>query len=125
MSGTGQAGWAGEDGTTAFERREREPDDRVVAFEDADAVFDALASGTARAVLRRLHRSPAPASVVAEAVDTSVQNAAYHLDRLVDAGLAVRVGTRYSAKGREMAVYAATPVIVRCGGDGTDATGAD
>jgi DNA-binding transcriptional ArsR family regulator len=92
----------------------RTPTGRTVALDDAAPVFEALASETARAILARLADSPAPASDVADAVDTSIQNAAYHLDRLADADLVRPVGTWYSAKGREMEVYAARPVTIVC-----------
>jgi DNA-binding transcriptional ArsR family regulator len=88
--------------------------ERTVTFEDAGAVFEALGSETARAIVGRLGASPATASEVAEAVDTSLQNAIYHLDRLEAAGLVDRVDTWYSAKGREMDVYAAAAVTVVC-----------
>lgn len=55
-----------------------------------------------------LYKGPAAASEVARRVGTSVQNAQYHLDNLVDAGFVETVGTRYSERGREMTVYAPT-----------------
>jgi DNA-binding transcriptional ArsR family regulator len=97
-----------------------EPDERVCTIEDAGPVFEALTSETARTVLRQLHRSPAPASEVAEAVGTSIQNATYHLDRLDAVGLVDRVETWYSAKGREMDVYAPVLVTIVCAPDATD-----
>jgi predicted transcriptional regulator len=97
-----------------------EPDERVCPIEEAGPVFEALTSETARTVLRRLHRSPAPASEVAEAVGTSIQNATYHLDRLEAVGLVDRVETWYSANGREMDVYAPVLVTVVCAPDATD-----
>lgn len=80
---------------------------RVVGLdsEDADELIDALSSDTTRSVLATLHEDPAPASALAERVDTSLQNVQYHLRKLEDAGL-VEVGdTVYSEKGREMNVY--------------------
>ena len=86
----------------------REPEPRVLTIDDAaaDDVFEALASETARTVYAALHEEPAAASRLAEAADTSVQNARYHLDRLAEAGLVEVAGTQYSSKGREMDVYA-------------------
>jgi len=62
---------------------------RLVDLDDevADDVFAALSSDTARRILSRLYRDPATASDVAEAADTSLQNARYHLDKLESAGL--------------------------------------
>jgi DNA-binding transcriptional ArsR family regulator len=92
------------------------PAERVLSLDDdgVGAVADALSSATARAVLRRLGRDPAPASAVAEAVGESIQTVGYHLDRLDAAGLVRAVDTRYSPKGREMDVYAPVPVTIVC-----------
>ena len=86
--------------------------------EPAERVFEALASDTARAIVDRLSAGPATASEVATAVDTSVQNAGYHLDRLEDAGVVTEADVWYSARGTEMSVYAprAEEVVVRLAG---------
>jgi DNA-binding transcriptional ArsR family regulator len=99
---------------------------RVVALEDpdADAVFDALGAETRRALLARLGEAPATASALAAALDTSLQTVTYHLDRLVAAGLVEAVGSRYSAKGRKMDVYAPTGVVV-CTPTGGDPAATD
>lgn len=83
---------------------------RVVNLEgdEAEAVFNALSSDTSREIYRQLYNEPATASEVANHVDTSVQNARYHLDKLKEAGLIDQVDTWYSSRGNEMAVYAAT-----------------
>ncbi|MFB6176855.1 MAG: ArsR/SmtB family transcription factor [Halobaculum sp.] len=86
-----------------------DPDDpRVVGVdaEDADDVLSALSSDTAREMLSTLHEEPGAASDLAERVDTTLQNAQYHLERMQDAGLIEVAGTAYSEKGREMDVYA-------------------
>jgi DNA-binding transcriptional ArsR family regulator len=86
-----------------------EPDEpRVVGVDtdDADDVLSALSSETARQIVTALHEEPAPASALADSVDTSLQNTQYHLGRLADAGLVEVVDTTYSEKGREMDVYA-------------------
>lgn len=85
-----------------------------VGDEDADAVLDALASDTARAVFRALHDEPAPPSDLARRLDTSLQNAHYHVKNLEDAGIVEVVGSRYSEKGNEMSVYgpAADPIVL-------------
>ncbi|OLZ39778.1 ArsR family transcriptional regulator [Natrinema saccharevitans] len=89
---------------------------RVVDLEgeDADAVFAALSSTTARRIYAHLDGEPATPSDIAEAVDSSIQNVRYHLEKLEDAGLVEVVDTWYSSRGNEMSVYATTdgPLIV-------------
>lgn len=98
------------------EREDGEP--QYVSFADADEVFEALASETARAIVSALCDDPATPSEVADRAGTSVQNASYHLDRLSTAGLVEVVDQWYSAKGIEMDVYAlATDPLVVCVGD--------
>jgi DNA-binding transcriptional ArsR family regulator len=81
---------------------------RLVDLDDdvADDVFEALSAGTARSLLAACYDEPATASELAEEVDTSLQNARYHLDTLLDAGLVEVVDTWYSERGTEMKVYA-------------------
>jgi len=89
---------------------------RVVDLEgeDADAVFSALSSTTARQIYARLDEDPGTPSDIADAIDSSIQNVRYHLDNLEDAGLVAVVDTWYSSRGNEMSVYATTdgPLIV-------------
>ncbi len=89
---------------------------RVVDLEDedADAVFSALSSTTARRIYIRLSDEPATPSDVAEAIDSSIQNVRYHLEKLEEAGLIEVVDTWYSSRGNEMSVYAPAdgPLIV-------------
>ena len=82
--------------------------------EDADAVFGALSSTTARQIYAQLNEKPGTPSDVAEAVDSSIQNVRYHLEKLEDAGLVEVVDTWYSSRGNEMSVYATAngPLIV-------------
>jgi predicted transcriptional regulator len=68
-------------------------------------VFDVLSSQSARELVTTLAESPAPASELATTLDTSLQNAQYHLDRLQSAGLVTVVGQKYSSRGREMTLY--------------------
>lgn len=84
-----------------------------VADEDAGELVDALSSETARELCSALHDAPAPASELARDLDTSVQNAHYHLSKLQSAGVVESVGTRLSEKGNEMTVYgpAADPIV--------------
>jgi DNA-binding transcriptional ArsR family regulator len=88
-----------------------------VDSEDADDVLSALSSGTARDLLAALHEEPAPPSELADRVDTSLQNAQYHLDKLQRAGAVEVVDTAYSAKGREMDVFAPAdqPLVIFAG----------
>jgi DNA-binding transcriptional ArsR family regulator len=94
---------------------------RLVDIDDdaAEEVFAALSSDTARVMLSRLYESPETASGVAEAADTSIQNARYHLEKLESAGLVEPVDTWYSSRGTEMTVYAPTnePLVVAAGNE--------
>lgn len=85
---------------------DREPKLVDLAEADAEEVFDALGSETARTLLLELHDEPRPASELAEAVDTTVQNVQYHLTKLEAADLVEGVDTWYSESGSEMTVYA-------------------
>lgn len=75
---------------------------------DQAALLQAVGSTTAQALLCALQAEPAPASDLAEAADTSLQNAQYHLDRLCAVDLVETVDTWYSTRGRPMTVYAPT-----------------
>lgn len=92
---------------------------RVVGLDsdEADDLMAALSSETARRVLSELHEEPAPPGELADRVDTSLQNAQYHLGKLEDAGAIEVVGTAYSEKGREMSVYgpADSPLVILAG----------
>jgi DNA-binding transcriptional ArsR family regulator len=101
-------------------------DPRVIGMDsdDADAVLSALASETAREILTTLHDEPATPAAVAAAVDTSLQNAQYHLERMAAAGVIDVADTAYSEKGREMDVYApADGALVVVAGSEDDSTG--
>jgi DNA-binding transcriptional ArsR family regulator len=99
---------------------------RVVGVDDAEAddVLSALSAGTARRVLAELHDDPAPPSELADRVDTSLQNVQYHLDKLQSCGAVEVVDTAYSAKGREMDVFAPAdqPLVVFAGGTEDEST---
>ena len=98
-----------------------EDDPRVVGLdsEEADDLMQALSSDTARQMLSALHEEPLPPSRLADQVDTTLQNAQYHLERLSEAGAIEVVGTAYSEKGREMDVYAPAdkPLVIFAGRD--------
>src|SRR6056297_3829144 len=97
-----------------------------VDSDDADDLLSALQSETARDLLAELYDDPATPSSLADAVDTSIQNVRYHLERLTDADLVEVADTVYSEKGREMKVYApsAKPLVVFAGSD-DDAPGVE
>jgi len=97
-------------------------DPRVVDLEgeDAEQVFSALSSSTARRIVAELHEQPQTQSDVAERLDTTVQNVRYHLDKLEDAGLVEVVDTWYSSRGNEMKVYAPVDgALIVSGDEGT------
>jgi len=86
---------------------------------EADEVISALSSETARDILAAVHDDPAPPSDLADRVDTTLQNAQYHLGNLEEAGAVEVVDTAYSEKGREMDVYAPAdqPLVIFAGDD--------
>ncbi|MFB6142119.1 MAG: ArsR/SmtB family transcription factor [Halorientalis sp.] len=96
-----------------------EADPRVIGVdsEDADDVLAALTAETGRKLLSELHADPAPPAELADRVDTSLQNAQYHLNKLEEAGAIEVVDTMYSEKGREMNVYAPAdrPLVIFAG----------
>ncbi|PSP94466.1 ArsR family transcriptional regulator [Halobacteriales archaeon QS_4_62_28] len=101
-------------------------DPRVIPVDsdDADDVLSALSSDTARKLLAQLHEEPAPPGELASRVDTSLQNAQYHLEKLESAGAIGVVDTAYSEKGREMDVYApADQPLVICAGNEQETSG--
>ena len=95
--------------------RETGDDARVVRFgsEAFTDVLDAVGSDTARGILLSVSQQPLTASEIAARVDTSVQNASYHLDRLTDAGLVRVCDTVYSEKGCEMKLYYAVETVLK------------
>jgi DNA-binding transcriptional ArsR family regulator len=91
---------------TDVEYSPRERSDLTVSGESRVDALDALSSGTAQSILGALDGDPKTTSEIAEIVDTSIQNAHHHLRRLEKNDLVEPIGTWYSAKGREMTVYA-------------------
>jgi len=87
---------------------EPEPDVRYLPLDDAGPTVEALRSRTAQSILAAMDGEPATTTEITDRVDSSLQNVAYHLSRLEDAGLVAVVGTRYSERGAEMDVYART-----------------
>lgn len=96
-----------------------ENDPRVIGVdsEEADDVLSALTAETGRELLSALHDEPAPPAELADRVDTSLQNAQYHLNKLESAGAIEVIDTVYSEKGREMDVYAPAdrPLVIFAG----------
>ena len=96
-------------------------DPRVIGVDSDDAadLLGALSSETARELLAALHDDPANAAKLADEVDTTIQNAQYHLGKLEEAGIIEVIDTVYSEKGREMKVYAPSdrPLVVVAGND--------
>lgn len=103
---------------THVEHTPSERNDLIVDGDTPSDVLRTLSSETAQAILGTLGDDPKPVSEISEAVGTSLQNTQYHVERLVDAGLVEPVDVWYSAKGREMSVYALTAekLLVQFGG---------
>lgn len=97
---------------------EREVSARDVSLSDAGDVVEALNSETAREIVAAVSETPATTSDVAATVDTSLQNARYHLNRLDAVGVLEVVDTWYSDRGRAMDVYgpASEPLRIVVGG---------
>lgn len=81
---------------------------RVLQLEDVQScdLLESLSSETSQQIVTRLYEEPETASEIADATGTSIQNARYHLDKLVDADLIEVAETAYSDQGKEMKVYA-------------------
>jgi len=94
--------------SSSGDQEEREPELLELDDDRTDEVFDALGSETARQILLELHEGPQPASDLAAAVDTSIQNVQYHLTKLEAADLVAVADTWYAENGAEMDVYAPT-----------------
>lgn len=110
-----------------MEKRGADPDSgtEVIPFADADSAIEALASDTARTVLKLLQDEPLPPSGLADRAGKSIQNITYHLDKLEHAGLVEQVATHYSSRGVEMAIYApvGNPAVICLGKSAGLATG--
>jgi DNA-binding transcriptional ArsR family regulator len=87
--------------------QESESPSQTIRFdsEQFTDVLAAIGSDTARSILLSVRQQPLTASEIADRVDTSIQNASYHLDRLTHAGLIEVCDTVYSEKGCEMNLY--------------------
>jgi len=105
--------------------RDAESDPRVVDFDSEEFadILAAVGSETARSILLAVRREPLTTSEIADRVDTSVQNAGYHLTKLTDAGLVRVYDNVYSEKGCEMKLYYAVDTALVLETPGADATG--
>jgi DNA-binding transcriptional ArsR family regulator len=95
-------------------------DPKVYGLEEEGTqdALSALSAETARKILTELYDQPAAPAELQEEVGTSLQNVHYHLENLESADLIRQVGTRYSEKGNEMAVFApASDAVVFMAGD--------
>jgi DNA-binding transcriptional ArsR family regulator len=92
----------------------------AIDSEDAEGLFGALSSATARELLVALYDAPRTPSKLADAADTSLQNVDHHLDQLKAADLVTVVGTDTSGQGREMNRYGPTAdsLVLHAGSDG-------
>ncbi|WP_324665768.1 ArsR/SmtB family transcription factor [Haloarcula sediminis] len=70
----------------------------IVDDEQPSDVLQTVSSDTAQQILTTLDGEPATTSDISEAIDTSIQNAKYHLNRLCEADLVEAVDTWYSRK---------------------------
>jgi DNA-binding transcriptional ArsR family regulator len=104
---------------TSVEHTPSERNDLTVDSDTPSDVLRTLSSETAQAILGTLGDEPKPVSEIAEAVGTSMQNVQYHIERLLKVNLIEPVDVWYSAKGREMSVYALTAeeLLVQFGDD--------
>lgn len=91
---------------TPVDHTPRERTNIIVDDEQPSDVLQTVSSDTAQQILATLDGEPATTSDIAGAIDTSIQNAKYHLDRLCEADVVEAVDTWYSRKGVEMTVYA-------------------
>lgn len=88
-------------------------DPDLLSIDEAGSLLETLSSDNRRAVMLEVSKKPATTAELADNVGTSVQNTAYHLQKLQQAGLITVVGTHYSQKGLEMDVFGpTTPAII-------------
>lgn len=93
---------------TPVDHAPREQTNVRVTGDNPGSVLQVLSSETAQKILAVLGDDPGTTSDIAASVDTSLQNAQYHLKHLQEADLVEAVATWYSAKGKEMTVYGVT-----------------
>lgn len=83
---------------------------QVVDFTDeaADEIFEALTASTTRRVLSLVYEKPLMPTDIRDELETSLQNAHYHLEKLEEVDLIEPSAVGYSEKGTEMTVYGPT-----------------
>ncbi|ADQ68845.1 hypothetical protein Hbor_33200 (plasmid) [Halogeometricum borinquense DSM 11551] len=103
--------------------RERPSNDdlplRVVGMDEDEAVelFETLGSETTYRIYRQLHEEPKVPRELATALDSTIQNIHYHLNKLEEADLIQPVDTWHSENGVEMKVYVPVhdPLVISFG----------
>jgi DNA-binding transcriptional ArsR family regulator len=80
--------------------------------EQAQKVAKAIASPTAGEILRMLAETPMSLTAITETLTLPLTTTKYHIENLLDAGLIVVSGTKYSVKGREVKMYSLTDQLV-------------
>lgn len=90
-----------------------------VTDSQTEDVGKVISSESSRRVLRVVYDEPVTPSEVAEELDMSIQNASYHLKKLLEADLIQVAESRYSEKGAEMDVYtpSESPIVLFVGSD--------
>lgn len=71
----------------------------------AEDFIDILSSKTRREILCLLGKTSATISEIADELDTSIQNAKYHIEKLKEIDLVKVKETRYTEKGNETDIY--------------------
>ncbi|MDO5845459.1 MAG: helix-turn-helix domain-containing protein [Methanocorpusculum sp.] len=94
----------------------QEENDNVVVIEqgsvEAQKIAKAMSSPTAADLFNTLSLSPMSATALSERTGFPLTTVKYHLENLLAAGLIEVTNTRWSAKGREMKIYAACDKVV-------------
>lgn len=86
--------------------------------EEADEVFSAISSSTARKIIGSLDDRPKTPAELSDELDLTLQTIHHHLNNLQDVDLITVLDMEYSERGREMNVYGvATDVMVMHSGD--------
>lgn len=90
--------------------------DNVVVIEqgsvEAQKIAKAMSSPTAAELFNTLSASPMSATALSERTGFPLTTVKYHVENLLSAGLIEVTNTRWSAKGREMKIYAVCDKVV-------------
>lgn len=91
-------------------------DDNVVVVEqgsfEAQKIAKAMSSPTSADLFNALSDCPMSATALAERSELPLTTVKYHLENMLSAGLIEVTDTRWSAKGREMKIYAIKDQVV-------------